>query len=132
MRWFNLEDFKEIKLPEAWLKKVLSNLAFNYFKRKKMRSQHEMNYKQEYIEGRINLDKDISRIEVEDILSYLPWKDQMLLKMRMAGLSYAEIAEAMDISSGSVGTMLSRAMKKFRKEYQGREAEKNNEMSRRR
>jgi DNA-directed RNA polymerase specialized sigma24 family protein len=69
---------------------------------------------------------------VEDILASLPWKDQLLLKMKMADLSYAEIAEIMNVSKSSVGTMLIRAMKKFKSVYAGKEVNQEHEMSKRR
>jgi len=50
--------------------------------------------------------------------------------MKMDGESYQSMAEALDIAPGSVGTLLSRAMKKFREEYMGKEGELNHEMPR--
>jgi hypothetical protein len=33
---------------------------------------------------------DMLRIEVQDVLGRLRWKDQVLLKMRMSGMSYSQ------------------------------------------
>lgn len=124
IRWFNLENPREVKVPGAWLKKVISNLAANYFRRQKLRSRIEVSCDPQLIEGQVSMEKDLTRIEVEEVLSRLPWKEQLLLKMRMSGLSYADMAESLDIAIGSVGTMLARAMKKFKYEYEEKEAGK--------
>lgn len=78
------------------------------------------------------MEKDLIRLEVEEILSSLPWKEQMLIKMRLADMSYKEIAEALQVSVGSVGTMLARAMNRFKQAYEGKEVDVINDLSRRR
>jgi RNA polymerase sigma-70 factor, ECF subfamily len=40
-----------------------------------------------------------------------------VLLLRYSGLSYAEIAEALDVSPTSVGTLLARAEQEFEKLY---------------
>lgn len=73
--------------------------------------------------------EEMLRLEVDDIMNRLSWRDQLLLKLRMSGFSYREIAEAMDLAIGSVGTLLNRAMKRFREEYEREEAGKHDRMS---
>lgn len=121
LRWFRLEDPDRIENPRAWLKKVLGNLAYNHLRRRKLQNSLEVNTPVEMLEARGDMENHITHIEVEEILSRLRWKEQVLLKMRMAGSSYSEIAESLEISIGSVGTLLARAMKKFRQEYEGKE-----------
>lgn len=75
------------------------------------------------------MEADITRLEVEDVLSTLAWKEQMLIKMRLADMSYKEMAETLHVSVGSVGTMLSRAMQKFKEAYTGKELDARNELS---
>lgn len=75
------------------------------------------------------MEADITRMEVEDILSTLAWKEQMLIKMRLADMSYKEMAEVLNVSIGSVGTMLARAMQKFKEAYTGKELDAKNELS---
>ncbi len=72
--------------------------------------------------------QDFTRLEVEAALSTLAWKEQILLKMKMAGLSYAEMAEATGLAIGSVGTMLMRAMQKFKTAYVEKEVGTKHEM----
>ena len=54
--------------------------------------------------------------EVRAVLARLPRHASTVLVLRHSGLSYAEIAEAMEVRVGQVGTMLRRAEARFRKE----------------
>jgi RNA polymerase sigma-70 factor (ECF subfamily) len=54
--------------------------------------------------------------EVRAILARLPERSAALLALRYAGLSYAEIAAALDVRASSVGTLLRRAEDAFRRE----------------
>ncbi len=128
IRWFEAPNNKQIINPRAWLKKVLSNLVYSDFRYRKSRAGMELRLQDGYVATRGINHTDMLRIEVQDVLERLKWKDQVLLKMRMAGMSYAEIAEALDISIGSVGTLLVRAMRRFRLEYEGKEAGKKDDM----
>lgn len=56
--------------------------------------------------------------EVRAILARLPERSAALLALRYAGLSYAEIAAALDVRASSVGTLLRRAEDAFRRELQ--------------
>jgi len=128
IRWFTITRNMDIVNPRAWLKKVLSNLVYSDFRHRKVQSAVDQRLQDEILAHKSNSDSDLLRIEVQDVLSRLKWRDQLLLKMRMSGMSYVEIAEALNISTGSVGALLARAMKKFRLEYEGKEAGKQNEM----
>jgi len=55
---------------------------------------------------------------VRTALARLPRRQTQLLLLRQMGLSYAECAAACDIAPGSVGTLLARAAKAFRKAYE--------------
>jgi RNA polymerase sigma-70 factor (ECF subfamily) len=59
-----------------------------------------------------------SRAEVRRALQRLPRRSAAVLVLRHSGLSYAEVAEAMNVSVGHVGTMLRRAESALRKELQ--------------
>ncbi|HTS97880.1 MAG TPA: sigma-70 family RNA polymerase sigma factor [Streptosporangiaceae bacterium] len=63
------------------------------------------------------LDRE-SRAEVRQALSRLPRQAATVLVLRHSGLSYAEVAEAMNVKVGHVGTMLRRAESALRKEMQ--------------
>jgi RNA polymerase sigma-70 factor (ECF subfamily) len=57
-----------------------------------------------------------TREEVRAVLARLPERSAALLALRYAGLSYAEIAAALDVRASSVGTLLRRAEDAFRRE----------------
>jgi RNA polymerase sigma-70 factor (ECF subfamily) len=63
------------------------------------------------------LDRE-SRAEVRRALSRLPRRAATVLLLRHNGLTYAEVAEAMNVKVGHVGTMLRRAESALRKELQ--------------
>jgi RNA polymerase sigma factor (sigma-70 family) len=61
------------------------------------------------------LDRE-SRAEIRHALSQLPRRSATVLLLRHSGMSYAEVAGAMDVKVGQVGTMLRRAETALRKE----------------
>jgi RNA polymerase sigma-70 factor (ECF subfamily) len=54
---------------------------------------------------------------VRDALDDLPERDRHLLLMREEGFSYQEIAAAIGVAPGSVGTLIARAIKRFTAVY---------------
>jgi len=58
------------------------------------------------------------RARVRDAMGRLPRKSAAVLALRYSGLSYAEVAGAMGVSVGQVGTLLRRAETKLRTEVQ--------------
>ena len=57
-----------------------------------------------------------TRDEVRTVLARIPERSAALLALRYSGLSYAEIAQALDVRASSVGTLLRRAEDAFRRE----------------
>ena len=57
------------------------------------------------------------RAQVRRALADLPERSRVILLLRQAGLSYAEIAETVGVAPGSVGTLLARAEERFRERY---------------
>lgn len=55
--------------------------------------------------------------EVRSALGKLPERDRTMLLMREEGFKYAEIADAVDVAPGSVGTLLARAARRFAEIY---------------
>jgi len=55
---------------------------------------------------------------VRKVLDRLSVRDKTILLMREGGFSHKEIADAVDTTTKSVGTMIARAMRKFAKEFE--------------
>jgi RNA polymerase sigma-70 factor, ECF subfamily len=60
------------------------------------------------------------RGQVRAVLADMDARDAELLLLRASGLSYNEVAEALEINPASVGTLIARAQRAFRKEYVSR------------
>ncbi len=60
---------------------------------------------------------------VRAVLAELSERDRTMLLMREEGFKYDEIAKAVGVAPGSVGTLLSRAARRFEKIYTARKAE---------
>ncbi len=60
---------------------------------------------------------DETRAQVHAALATLSPRDQQLLLLRHEGYSYRELARAVDVAEGSVGTLLLRAGRSFRDEF---------------
>ena len=59
-----------------------------------------------------------ARGELRRVLARLPRRSAAVLVMRHGGMSYAELAEALGVKVGHVGTLLRRAESAFRKEME--------------
>lgn len=57
---------------------------------------------------------------VREVLGSLKPRDAQMLLLRSSGLAYREIAQALDITPGSVGTMLARAEAEFERKFRAR------------
>jgi RNA polymerase sigma-70 factor (ECF subfamily) len=57
------------------------------------------------------------RRRVRETLAELPEQQAQLLMLRYAGLSYKELAQALDVAPTSIGTLLARAERAFEARY---------------
>lgn len=109
---------------DGWLYRVAINLGLNAMRSRQRRQRYEEEA------GHLAFNEYSSEdpaIEVEQIqerewvrvtLAQMKPRSAKLLVLRHSGLSYAEIASALDISLGSVGTLLARAEREFEGRYQ--------------
>lgn len=114
-------DRSEIEHVSAWLIKMSINASYNYLRSEK---RHLARIEKETIhssgiapstESRWLEQEEIT--VVRNILAQMDSRERNLLLMKYSGFSYDELAEAVDIKKGSVGTLLSRAKNKFRERY---------------
>ena len=107
-----------------WLYRVATNLAYNA-----LRDQRRRERRQEAATSRAEISGDQAtdpsetllrqdeRESVRRVLASLPARQAELLLLRYAGLSYGELASALDVAPGSVGTLLARAEAAFAAAY---------------
>lgn len=108
----------------GWLYRVALRMGYNA-----LRSQHRRrNYEQlagqkEWREdhnrqAEIQVEQTLQRQQVHQALARMKPRPAHLLILRYAGCSYAEIAAALKIPAGSVGSLLARAEAEFQKCYE--------------
>ncbi len=108
----------------AWLYRVASNLAFNWLRGRGRRLRREETAATQAVltssaltdpaEAAVRSDE---RAGVRWTLAQLPERQAQLLLLRHSGLSYREVAAALGVAPGSVGTLLARAEAAFEKLY---------------
>jgi RNA polymerase sigma-70 factor (ECF subfamily) len=113
----------------GWLYRVATRLGYNSLRAGRRRAQYEQAAGAEQEEDQPGLagsrdddparaaERRIERERVRAVLRQMPLRDVQILILRHSGLSYKEIAAVVDISTGSVGTLLSRAETKFEALY---------------
>lgn len=123
LKLFNHPPTDASNLP-GWLSKVATNLSFNYLKSERTRRWRDMSNINE-VEQVTDIFTRIDEVgEVRRALELLTVKDRLCLMLKHSGHSYDEIAAALGIGKGSVGTTISRAQKRFRLTYlRGKETE---------
>lgn len=104
----------------AWLHSAAVHRALNVVRGKRRRLKREAS--QLAFEARMPVDPQEviaeaeTRREVRAALARLPARKSVVLALRYSGLSYSEVAAALGVGVGQVGTMLRRAEAQFRKE----------------
>ncbi len=121
--WQDEEDVQNISVKDrrvaAWLYRVATNLAYNYVRgqgRQKRREDASFGVMSE-VDPADLAERAETRLAVRQALATLRERQVQLLLLRHAGLSYKELAEALDVAPGSVGTLLARAEAAFEKAY---------------
>ncbi len=114
----------------AWLCRVATNLGLNALRSRQRRITHEeqavgsagtpaaeattwQSPEQQVIDNE-------QAAFVRSVLAELPERQQAYLLLRSIGLRYAEIAQATGVAPASVGSLLARAEREFRRRYHER------------
>jgi RNA polymerase sigma factor (sigma-70 family) len=106
----------------AWLHAAAAHAALNALRGRDRRSRREAaqalppDARADQADPADTVVVSETREEVRAVLSRLPERSAAMLALRYAGLSYAEIAAALDVRASSVGTLLRRAEEAFRRE----------------
>jgi RNA polymerase sigma factor (sigma-70 family) len=102
----------------AWLSVAAAHTALNHLRSGRRRAAREEATRADDVspdvaDTVVTLDE---RRRVRAALARLPHRQAVALVLRHSGLSYAEVAAALDLSPGSVGTTVRRAESVLRKE----------------
>lgn len=110
--------------PEGWLYKVAVNLGYNALRAGRRRESYEAQAGTQALEDERSDDPPAAferseQIErVRETLRRMPPRQAQILALRHAGLSYKELASALGVAVGSVGTLLARAEAEFETLFQ--------------
>jgi RNA polymerase sigma factor (sigma-70 family) len=100
----------------AWLFKTATHLVRDRYRietnRLRLLNEHPVR-PAESESPALRLERAETRDRARAALDALAPRDREILLMRYAGFSYREIAEAIDVAATSVGTLLSRAERRF-------------------
>jgi len=109
---------------DGWLYRTAVRMALNELRREARRNRYEALFgllsshaaKPSPSPEEIRAAKEEEE-QVRVVLNSVKPRDAELLLLRMSGLSYDELAETLGINAASIGTLLGRAERAFRKEY---------------
>jgi RNA polymerase sigma-70 factor (ECF subfamily) len=118
---------KDEEKTAGWLRRVATNAGLNALRSRQRRQRYEK------VAGMLKLQQAASRDpeqevvqretcrQVRQVIAKMKPRAARLLVYRMMGLSYAQIAAALNVTPGSVGTLLTRAEKDFARRYRALE-----------
>lgn len=107
----------------GWLYRVSTNKALNALRARKRRQHYEEQAGSFALEGAAHedpaalLEQALERQRVREALGAIKARSAQMLILRHSGMSYAEIAGALNVSPTSVGALLARATKEFEQAY---------------
>jgi RNA polymerase sigma factor (sigma-70 family) len=114
----------------AWLCRVATNLGLNALRSMQRRTSREEQAGRDAQESAPAHTEQMSPEQhaidheqsafVRSVLAELPERQQTYILLRSIGLSYAEIAQATGVAPASVGSLLARAEREFRRRYHER------------
>jgi RNA polymerase sigma factor (sigma-70 family) len=107
----------------GWLYRVATRLGLHSIRGWKRREHYELTAGRYALEESEELSPAEILIQQEErgqvrlVLSRMTERQSQILILRHSGLSYKEIAEAMDLTPASIGPLLVRAEREFEKQY---------------
>ncbi len=109
-----------------WIYRVATNAGLDALRSNSRRRRREEEAGVEQLRTRGHADAldqvllEERRVRVRTVLGALKPRDAQLLLLRADGLAYRELAEALGVQPGSVGTLLARAEADFERRFRAR------------
>jgi RNA polymerase sigma-70 factor (ECF subfamily) len=117
---FHRRHDPEAAYAAAWLHRAAWHSALNIVRGNRRRERREevtaRASDEQVADPQAILERSEQRQMVRDAMARLPKKSSAVLALRYSGLSYAEVANALGVSIGQVGTLLRRAEARLRTE----------------
>ena len=107
----------------SWLHRVATNAGLNALRSRLRRQRYEQTAGADRLQQALSQDPAIEveqremRRQVRVVLAEMKPRAAQLLIYRMMGLTYVQIASAINVAPGSVGTLLARAERVFERRY---------------
>ena len=117
----SLKDFRSESAFGSWLYRLASNVCLDFLRREKRRGTVSLTVEDEELDIadlRFSPEDELERTELRDAINTalmrLPAAARQMIVMRdVSGLSYAEIAETLDLELGTVKSRIARAREKL-------------------
>ncbi|MFN7922374.1 MAG: sigma-70 family RNA polymerase sigma factor [Bryobacteraceae bacterium] len=115
----------ECPAMEAWLYRTAVRAGLDELRRRTRRDRREQlfGFLRPVPDPEQTRSANEQRDRVQAVLAALAPRQAEMLVLRSHGLSYGELASALEINPASIGTLLARAQEAFRKEYVNRYGE---------
>jgi RNA polymerase sigma-70 factor (ECF subfamily) len=113
----------------GWLVRVATNLGLNELRGRRRRAHYEREAavrSPEVLPGvapnpAVEAERQLEQAAVRRVLARMKPRSAQLLVLRHSGLSYAEVAGALQLAPSSIGTLLARAEQEFESLYRAQE-----------
>ena len=115
--WQNRHTYNEIRSIKSYLFSAVKNRSINQIKKKKIEVTHLWpNNEESSFRADAVVDEKDHKVALENLMNQLPPKCRQIFVMsRIDELSYAEIADLLDLSIKTVENQMGKALKIFRK-----------------
>jgi RNA polymerase sigma factor (sigma-70 family) len=117
---FNRLHSSSAPYAAAWLYRAAAHKALNRVRGRRRRERRELSQATDVgaltMDPQHELEVNENRRQVRQALARLAPKPATVLVLRASGLSYAEVAQALGVGVGQIGTLLRRAESALRKE----------------
>lgn len=118
---------REPRKVRSWLHRTATNVGLNALRARQRRRRYEDEagtlklQRANPVDPETEVERRDARRQVRQVLGQMKPRAAQILALRHSGLSYAEIAAALNVASGSVGTLLTRAEREFERRYRALE-----------